>query len=289
MKHIPVLQDEVIRLLNVKKDELYVDCTIGLGGHSKFIIENGGRVIGIDCDSEALELAKEALSEYKDKMKFKQGNFKDIDRILEESDIKKVSGFLYDLGTSSYQLETKERGFSFMLDGPLDMRMDRRQAKTASQIVNREPFNRLYKIIGEYGEEPRATQIARRIISNRPIQTTSKLTSIITKVYKGKRGKIHPATKTFQALRIAVNDELSNLKDSLDKILPYLEKGGRVVVISFHSLEDRIVKEKFKRWENEGIFNILTKKPITPSNYEIKQNPRARSAKLRAGEKGGNL
>lgn len=283
--HIPVMANEVLELLEVKEDKWYVDCTIGGGGHSQHILSKGARVIGIDQDTEVLKLAKDQLKEWKERVVFKNGNFRNVKRILKKEGVSSVSGFLYDLGLSSEQIEDSKRGFSFMKKGPLDMRMDKSLKMDAGFIVNRARENELTKIIKEYGEEPKARSIAKRIVSNRPIVTTTQLASLIKKVYCGKRGKIDPSTKTFQALRIAVNDELNSLKESLEQILPFLEKGGRVVVLSFHSLEDRIVKEKFKGWKDEGIFNILTKKPIRPAQEEIKKNPRARSAKLRGGIK----
>lgn len=283
--HLPVMVHEVLELLDVKMDKWYVDCTIGGGGHSEAILSKGGRVFGIDQDSEVLELAKKHLEKWKDRVIFKHGNFRNIKGILEKGGLYNVSGFLYDLGFSSYQIEDKERGFSFMKEGPLDMRMDKSLKIDAAFIVNKTSEKDLTRIIKEYGEEPKARSIAKMIVSNRPIKTTTQLSSLIQKVYYGKRGKIHPSTRTFQALRIAVNDELNSLKESLDSILPFLEKGGRVVVLSFHSLEDRIVKEKFKTWAKEGIFDILTKKPIRPTSSEIEKNPRARSAKLRGGMK----
>lgn len=283
--HLPVMVNEVLGLLDVKEGKWYVDCTIGGGGHSQYILSKGGFVMGIDQDIEVLELAKEHLREWKERVILKKGNFRNVKKILKKEGISNVSGFLYDLGLSSYQIEDSKRGFSFMKEGPLDMRMDKTIKINAGLIVNKAPEKELTRIIKEYGEEPRAGSIAKRIVSNRPIVTTTQLASLIKKVYCGKRGRIDPSTKTFQALRIAVNDELNSLKESLEQILPFLEKGGRVVVLSFHSLEDRIVKERFKGWKEEGGFDILTKKPIRPSLSEIKENPRARSAKLRGGMK----
>lgn len=287
MIHLPVMLHEVLEFLDVKEDKWYVDCTIGEGGHSEAILSKGGRVIGIDQDKEILRLAEENLEKWKDRVIFKKGNFRNINTILEKDEIHSVSGFLYDLGFSSYQVMNSKRGFSFMREGPLDMRMDRTLKINADLIVNRTPEKELVRIIKEYGEEPHARSIVKMIISHRPIKTTTQLSSLILKATKGRRGRIDPSTRTFQALRIAVNDELRNLETSLDHILPFLEKGGRVVVISFHSLEDRIVKERFRNWNKESIFNILTKKPIRAEMSEIKANPRARAAKLRAGFKIG--
>jgi len=277
--------NEVLRMLDVKRGRWYVDCTIGLGGHSQAILEKGGYVLGIDQDKKALELAKERLFKWKERVIFKYGNFRNIKEILEGSKIKNFSGFLYDLGLSSLQIEDSERGFSFMKEGPIDMRMDSSSKINAGLIVNKAREKELIRIIKEYGEEKRARSIAKRIISNRPIKTTTQLSSLIMNAYHGKRGRIHPSTRTFQALRIAVNDELNALRESLNQILPFLEKGGRVVVLSFHSLEDRIVKEGFKELKREGIFDILTKKPIRPSREEVERNPRARSCRLRGGIK----
>jgi 16S rRNA (cytosine1402-N4)-methyltransferase len=277
--------NEAVRLLNIRRDRWYVDCTLGTGGHTEAILQRGGRVIGIDCDEEVISLAKERLKQFKDRVVFCNRNFIELPEIMRKNKIEKVWGTLYDLGVSSYQIEAEHRGFSFAKRSPLDMRMDLRGRVKADDLVNKKKEDELFRIIAEYGQEKRARAIAREIVRNRPIETTDELAKVIVKVYRGRRGRIHPATKTFQAIRIAVNDELENLKSSLEDAIGLLAEGGRIVVISFHSGEDRIVKERFRFWEKEGVFRILTKRPLVPSMEEIERNVRARSAKLRAGEK----
>ena len=284
MIHLPVMAEEAIEYLNVRKGKWYVDCTLGAGGHSQEILKSGGKVLGIDQDEEVLVLAKKGLSTYRDRVVFEKGNFRQVGEAIKKHKIKEVFGVLYDLGLSSYQIEKEERGFSFQRDGPLDMRMDLSKTIKCADIINREREEELARILKEYGEERINRRIAREIVKNRPLQTTTELASLVARVY-GRRGKIHPATRTFQALRIAVNDELVALTESLDNIFPYLASYGRIVVISFHSLEDRIVKRRFKEWKQEDLFRILTKKPLRPTPEEVQMNPRARSAKLRGGEK----
>lgn len=284
MIHLPVMVEEVMEYLNVKRGKWYVDCTLGTGGHSLEILKRGGRVLGIDQDEEVLVLAKRCLSAYSKRIVFEKMNFIEVGEAIRKHQIGEVSGVLYDLGLSSYQLEAAHRGFSFQREGPLDMRMDLSRRTKCAEIINGAREEELAKIIREYGEERMYRKIARAIVKNRPIQTTTELASLVARTV-GRRGKIHPATRTFQALRIAVNDELSALTTSLDNIFPYLASGGRIVVISFHSLEDRIVKRRFKEWQEEGVFKILTKKPLRPTPEEVQENPRARSGRLRGGEK----
>ncbi|RLJ70674.1 16S rRNA (cytosine1402-N4)-methyltransferase [Hydrogenivirga caldilitoris] len=287
--HVPVLLEESTDLLLGNGGKLYVDCTLGLGGHTKRILEKNPEafVIGIDRDEEAIELAKETLREFEGRFAIYKADFADLDAVLEAEGIDKVDGFLFDLGVSMFQLKS-ERGFSFQIEAPLDMRMDREQRLTAYRVVNEYSEKELARIIWEYGEEKLSRKIARAMVEYRkkkPIETTKELADIILSVYpeRLKHGRIHPATKTFQAIRIEVNRELENLKEALEKTVDRLNKGGRLVVISFHSLEDRIVKNFFREHSQE--FRILTKKPITPSEEEVKMNPAARSAKLRAGER----
>lgn len=284
MIHLPVMAEEAIEYLNVRKGKWYVDCTLGAGGHSREILKRGGKVLGIDQDEEVLVLAKEGLSTYRSKIVFEKRNFRQVGEAIKKHKIKEVFGVLYDLGLSSYQIEKEERGFSFQREGPLDMRMDLSKSTKCADIINRGREEELMRILKEYGEERMNRRIAREIVKTRPIRTTTELASLVARVI-GRRGKIHPATRTFQALRIAVNDELVALTESLDNIFPYLASYGRIVVISFHSLEDRIVKLKFKEWQQEDVFRILTKKPLRPTLKEVQENPRARSAKLRGGEK----
>jgi|DewCreStandDraft_4_1066084.scaffolds.fasta_scaffold02252_10 16S rRNA (cytosine1402-N4)-methyltransferase len=301
-EHKPVLLNAVISFLNIqKKDGVWVDATLGLGGHSEEILKKitkGSLLIGIDRDKESLEIARKRLEVYKNFIPV-HSDFKDLDIVLEQNNITEIDGVLFDLGFSSYQIEKKERGFSFMLDYNLDMRMDNTQKLTAYYVVNYYSEKELDKIIKEYGEDRNHKKLARAIINNRPIKTTKQLADIAIKVNKVKQ-KIHPATRLFQAIRIEVNDELDSLKNGLIKALKFLKKGSRIVVISFHSLEDRIVKQFFLRESKDCIcedkriicncghkkvLKILTKKPILADENEIKENPRARSALLRAGEK----
>ncbi|RMH09007.1 MAG: 16S rRNA (cytosine(1402)-N(4))-methyltransferase RsmH [Aquificota bacterium] len=283
--HIPVLFDTAVELLLGNGGRVYVDCTLGLGGHARRILEKNPKayLIGIDRDPYALEKAEENLKDFEGRFSLYHANFSQLDQVLEQEGISKVDGFLFDLGVSMLQLKS-ERGFSFQRDAPLDMRMDPRESLTAYKVVNTYSERELERIFREYGEEKRAKSLARAIVlarAKKPIKTTGELVDIILSVIPH-RGRIHPATKVFQAIRIEVNRELENLQTALEKTLYFLTKGGRLVVISFHSLEDRIVKNFFR--EHKDKLKTLTKKPITPSMEEIRQNPASRSAKLRAGE-----
>lgn len=286
--HIPVLADKVIEMLGIKADGRYVDATVGLGGHSERILSllnSKGILVGIDKDDEALRHAKERLGN--ERVFLVKGDFSMIDKILHEIGIEKVDGVLFDLGVSMLQLKSPGRGFSFFSDELLDMRMDIAQKLTAWDVVNRYSEDKLEKIFREYGEEPLSKRIAKEIVSKRkksPINTCSQLAKIVSDIY-GRRGRIHPATRTFQALRIEVNKELDELKKGLSASLNVLHSGGRLCVISYHSLEDRIVKNFMREKSKEKLLNILTKKPITPSQREMKDNPASRSAKLRVGER----
>jgi len=292
MTHIPVLQKEVLKCLDPKPNENFIDCTIGEGGHSAAIIEkNGpeGKILGIEIDAELYQ--KLMAAKLKNRLILVNDSFVNLKEIVGKEDFKKVQGILFDLGMSSWHLEKSGRGFSFLKKEPLDMRYNPQNPLTAGKIVNYWSAQEIEKILREYSQERFAKRIAREIVEerkNKPIQTTFQLVEIIKKsVPKNyERGRMHPATRTFQALRIAVNDELANLKKVLPQALKILEIGGRLVIISFHSLEDRIVKN-FLREHSDGLFGckILTKKPTTPSQEEIKINPRARSAKLRAAIK----
>jgi len=251
----------------------------------------GGRLIAMDRDSEALEVAKERLRRPGETdVLFIHGNFADLKAIFEKANIERADGFLFDLGVSSMQLDKAGRGFSFRYDAPLDMRMDKEAELTAEELVNRAPEAELSRIIYEYGEERFSRRIAGAIVEERKkarIETTGRLVDIIMRAvpYKGKHGRVHPATRTFQALRIAVNDELKALEKALDDAIGLLRTGGAICVISYHSLEDRIVKNKFKEAKAEGILEILYRKPLTPGQGEIGENPRSRSAKLRAARR----
>ena len=286
--HIPVLAEETIKFLNISKESVVVDCTVGEGGHSERIlriVKQGGFLIGIDKDVEAIEKANERLSLISNNFVLVHDNFANIKTILKNLNIGKVDAVLADLGLSSLQLQFGERGFSFMKEGPLDMRMNRESGITAFEIVNQFPEEELSDIFYFYGEEKKARAIASAIARYRKkkkIDTTTELAEIVGKVYGFRRGRVNPATKVFQSLRIAVNGELDDLKNFLKNVPCVLQKSGRVAVISYHSLEDRIVKNAFKSDER---LRRINKKVIRPSIEEVKLNRRARSAKLRVAER----
>jgi 16S rRNA (cytosine1402-N4)-methyltransferase len=284
--HNSVLLREAIEALDIKKGEWFLDLTLGDGGHSDEILRQGGKVVGIDVDPQALKRAKERLND----AVLIQGNFRDIDNLLDQqTDTAKINfaGAIFDLGVSSLQLETPQRGFSFAKEGPLDMRMDPTLGVLASDLLNVLTEKELYELFKNLGEEKHSRLVARALVRAGKITTTTELAKCIEKVV-GSRERIHPATKVFQALRIVVNDELGALKEGLEKVSEKVQKNGRIVVISFHSLEDRIVKNVFKQWQFAGLGEILTKKPIVPKDCEIAENPRARSAKMRVFKKYDN-
>ena len=307
--HIPVLFTETIDALNIRPDGIYVDCTAGGGGHSEEIIKRlpmGSRLISLDRDDRAIERCRERLSPYGTSSTVIKSNYYDIASVLDGLGIDKIDGVLWDLGVSSVQLDEPERGFSYMHDAPLDMRMDRSEGRTAADVVNTYTESELFKIIRDWGEERFAGRIAAAITEKRkisPIKTTGELSEIITEAipaaarYKEKQ---HPAKRTFQAIRIEVNDELSAIEPSVRAAVSRLRHGGIAAVITFHSLEDRIAKQTFRWLENpctcppdfpvcvcgkKPLVKVITKKPILPSAEESESNPRARSAKLRVAEK----
>lgn len=291
--HTPVLLEETIRALNIKKNEWYIDCTLGGGGHTQKILEKEGIVLGIDQDQDAINFTSEKLNDFltKKKLFIKKANFNNLKKIITDQNII-PSGILFDLGVSSYQLTGNNRGFSFQSDEKLDMRMDREnQTVTARNLINVLYEKELQKLIETYGEDPLSRDIARAIIIARrvrPIETTGQLAIIIKKVYDrrySKKSRLNPATRTFQALRIAVNDELNVLKQALADCISFLKPKGRLVIISFHGLEDKIIKNKFENWQEENLGKNLSKEPILPSEAEINKNPKSRSAKLRIFEK----
>ncbi|SHH57243.1 16S rRNA (cytosine1402-N4)-methyltransferase [Caloranaerobacter azorensis DSM 13643] len=306
-KHVSVLLNEVIEGLNIRENGIYVDGTIGGAGHSKEIVKRlkNGRLIGIDQDMNAIRKAEEELKHYIDKVTLVHDNFSNISNILNRLNIDVIDGVLLDLGVSSHQLDVAERGFSYKKDAFLDMRMDRSSDFSAWDVVNKYSEDELAKIIREYGEERWASRIAKFIVEyrkNNAIDTTGQLVDIIKKaIPKGARKDgPHPSKRTFQAIRIEVNNELGILKQTIEDIVKILNKGGRICIITFHSLEDRIVKETFKQLSLDCVcppelpvcvcnkkreLKIITKKPILPSNEELSKNPRARSAKLRIAEK----
>lgn len=286
-QHIPVLLKETLELLSPKSNENFVDCTIGLGGHTEEILRKtvpSGKVLGIDLNRHTLKVVRENLAEYGDRLILVEDSFANLEKIVHQNNLGEVDGILLDLGMSSWEIEESGKGFSFQKDEPLDMRFSEKIATTAKYIINRWKEDELLRIFREYGEERFARPIAKKIIEERKkkeIATTGELVDIISQV-KHRRGRINPATQVFQALRIEVNSELENLKDVLAQSVNVLSKGGRIAVISFHSLEDRIVKWFFR--ENENL-EIITKKPVMAGEEEIKFNHRSRSAKLRVAIK----
>ncbi len=293
--HIPVLVEEISFWLNPLPGGVYVDCTVGLGGTSLKLLEKSGEnahIIGLDRDYQAVAIAKKTLSEYESSVNILHGNFSHIKDFVQNSGYEKVDGVVFDLGVSSMQLDQSERGFSFSLNGPLDMRMDQTQKVTAADLVNHLQEKELADVIFAYGEERYSRRIARAIVQARHaglIQTTQALVSVLEGAlpYAYKKGRLHFATRTFQALRIRVNRELDLLEPALRDAVDLLKEGGRVCVVAFHSLEDRIVKHTFRsmaKREHPRVA-LLVKKPVIPSVLEIKKNPRARSAKLRVAER----
>ncbi|HIU82060.1 MAG TPA: 16S rRNA (cytosine(1402)-N(4))-methyltransferase RsmH [Candidatus Ornithoclostridium faecavium] len=305
--HVPVMPGEVTEGLNIKENGIYLDCTLGGGGHSELILKKltTGRLIAIDKDEEALAFAKSRLSEYGDKVTFVHSDFKRADEVLDDLNIDRIDGVLMDLGVSSYQLDAAERGFSYRFDAPLDMRMDKTQFLTAFNVVNEYNELDIADILFRYGEERYARKIAANIIRYRQqqsIRTTGQLAEIVEKSYPPKerfKGG-NPCKRTFQAIRIEVNGELRELDEIIGKLAERLNKGGRICVITFHSLEDRIVKREFQYLEakcicppkqpvctcnKEQTVKIITKKPLTASEEELAVNPRAQSAKLRVAER----
>jgi len=293
--HVPVLCDEIVFWLQPRPNGCYVDCTVGVGGTSARILQSCGKtgqLIAIDCDPHAIELARETLKPYLEQISFHHGNFRDLVRILDSTGVGQVDGFLFDLGISSVQLADTTRGFSFQQDGPLDMRMNPSETTTAKDLVNTLPETELANLIFQYGEERLSRRIAKGIVKRRamsPIHSTAELASVIQHSVPPsyRHGRIHPATRTFQALRIAVNNELAAITPAMHDAVNRLAPGGRVCVISFHSLEDRLVKHTFRTLSHQSDqqVKVLTKKPVVASGEERKRNPRARSAKLRVVEK----
>jgi 16S rRNA (cytosine1402-N4)-methyltransferase len=304
--HAPVMPREVMEFLRPGAQRKYLDGTLGGGGHSEKILDLSspdGMVLGLDWDDEAIAAARRRLERFGDRLVVRRANFRDAREVMRQIGWERAHGVLLDLGISSHHVESAERGFSFQAEAKLDMRMDRRQSPDASEIVKTFPVRELARILREYGEEPRARRIAFAIDAERKrgrIASTKELADLVARVAGKKRGHIHPATRTFQALRIAVNRELENLEGFLDDGYELLHPGGRMVIISFHSLEDRLVKRAFRKWSRSCIcppktpvcrcgwsqkVKLLTSSPRTPSDLELRQNPRARSAKLRAVER----
>ncbi len=291
--HVPVMPVEADALLALRPGAVVVDCTLGLGGHAALIaakIGPEGHLIGIDQDANALAFARERLADFHGRLDIVQSNFSKLDGILKGLGVEAADAFLFDLGVSSLQLDTPERGFSFRCDGPLDMRMDTGSGSPAQDLVNGFSEKELADVIFHYGEERFAKRIARHIVAARAgtrITTTAQLADIVLRsLPRGyQRERLHPATRTFQALRIAVNRELDVLEEALAQAFGHLKAGGRIAVIAFHSLEDRIVKERFKALARSGCGVLVTKKPLRPSEAECAVNPRAHSARFRAFER----
>lgn len=292
VEHYSVLYREVVSFFKEIKEGYIVDATLGGGGHSYHLLKQNEeiKIIGIDRDDYAIDVAKERLRDFGSRVIIQKASFSDIDTVLHSLGINKVNGILFDLGVSHFQLKT-DRGFSFQREEFLDMRMDKSQPLTAYDVVNRFTEQQLYRIIKDYGEERFALKIAKKIVSLRKIkkiETTKELADIVYSVYPPvlrHKLRIHPATKTFQAIRIYVNDEINQLETALEKSISLLVEGGIIAVISFHSLEDRIVKNFFKKHKQLKNLEILTKKPITPSKEEIEENPASRSGKLRVARR----
>ena len=300
--HRPVLLRETIESLAVKRGGLFVDCTVGLGGHSEAILQTSpdAQVLGIDRDEEALQWARERLAEFGGRFRAVRADFRELTRVLATAEVKAVRGILADLGVSSLQLDSPSRGFSFRHEAPLDMRMDMSSGETAAELLGRLSEVEIARLIFEYGEERHSRRIARRIVARReagePVTSTTELAKLVERAIGGKKRRIHPATRTFQALRIAVNRELEGLDQFVADAFDALEPHGRLAVISFHSLEDRIIKRTLLKLSGRcqcpprlpqcacgarQVIEILTRRPLTPTEDEIAENPRARSAKLR--------
>jgi 16S rRNA (cytosine1402-N4)-methyltransferase len=304
--HTPVLLEEVVNQLQPRRGGLYVDCTVGGGGHAREMLRAcgpDGRLIGLDWDEEAIAASRERLSEFGGRVQLVRANHVELERVLMSLGVTVVDGVLFDLGVSSRQFDEPTRGFSFQREGPLDMRMSRQLGATARDVLRSASLEELAKIFRVYGEEKRARAIARELVVERarvPLETTTQLARVVERILGPKRGDIHPATRVFQALRIAVNNELENLRQGLTVATRCLSSGARIAVISFHSLEDRIVKQFFVH-ESAGcicppdlpacacgrteVLRIVTKKPLVAGAAEVRANPRARSAKLRVAEK----
>lgn len=301
--HQPVLYHEVLEALAPESGKDYLDGTLGAAGHALGILDSSapdGRLLGLDLDPEALVIARQRLFDYRNRIVIRQASYKMAPEILKEIGWQKVHGILLDLGVSSMQIDRPSRGFSFMEEGPLDMRFDQTSGPTAAEIVNHLNEEALADIIWQFGDERYSRRIARAIVEARPILTTQKLVEVINNAVPGYTSQIHPATRTFQAIRIATNKELETLSTALPGLTERIEIGGRIAIISFHSLEDRIVKQYFKKESRDCIcppeqpictcghkatLKILTKKPIRASDQEVQENPRSRSARLRVAEK----
>jgi 16S rRNA (cytosine1402-N4)-methyltransferase len=293
--HTPVMLAQVLEYLALQPGKTIVDATVGMGGHSLEIVKRitpGGTLIAIDRDKESLSMAQERLKEYSDSVEFVYGNFSDIEEILKRLNIEKIDGIVLDLGVSMFQLTQAERGFSFTREGPLDMRLDRNSYISAYDLVNNLNEDEISNLLWSFGQERWHNRIARRVVEERqkhPITTTAELSDIVMRSipprFRKYHYRIHPATRTFQAVRIAVNRELEALEQVLSRTIPLVRPGGRICVIAFHSLEDRVVKWAFRKAAAEGTVKLLTPKPLTPAESEAQGNPSSRSSKFRAVER----
>ncbi len=287
--HEPVLLAEVVEWLRPAPGKWLVDATVGLGGHASALLERlvpGGRLLGLDCDAEALALARERLKGFEGHFELVHGNFRDLAEHVARHSGRGADGVVMDLGVSSYQLEEPSRGFSFNLDGALDMRMDASRGITAAELIARSSAAELERIFRNYGEERYARRLARAVFERRKaLRTTRDLAALIEAVVPTRERRLHPATRVFQALRIAVNDELGALEAALGTLPQWLAPGGRAAIIAFHSLEDRLVKRAFRDYERAGDVTVLTRKPVRPTAAEVAANPRSRSARLRVAER----
>jgi len=300
--HIPVLYQDIIHALQPRSGGSYVDCTLGAGGHAQGILEASqpdGKLLGLDLDPQAIAIAEKRLASFGERVRIERASYVELSRVLESIGWKGVNGIVFDLGVSSMQFDTPERGFSFQQDAPLDMRFSPDSPLSAAELVNQMSEAELAEIIFRYGEDRNARRIARAIVRARPLETTKQLAAVVAGT-GGARDHLHPATRTFQALRIAVNEELKSIEAALPQAVQALNKGGRLAVISFHSLEDRIVKDFINQESTDCLcpprqpqctcghkasLKKITRKPIVPAETEITENPRARSAKLRIAEK----
>ncbi len=293
--HIPVMLDEVIEYLKLAPGQTIVDATLGTGGHSLEILKRitpGGRLIGIDRDEDSLEICRQRLSEFKDSCEFVHANFSDLDQVLAGLGIESIDGIFFDLGISTYQLKDPQRGFSFQEDGPLDMRLDKSSYISAYDLVNNLNENEISHLLWSFGQERWHNRIAHLLVEERkvtPIATTRQLADLVVRAiphrYRRSYYRIHPATRTFQAVRIAVNRELEILESAIKKAVAILKKQARICVISFHSLEDRVIKHTFRALKADGIIDIITAKPLTPAASEIEKNPSSRSSKFRVAQR----
>ena len=293
--HVPVMLEEVLDYLKLSPGQIIMDATLGTGGHSEQILKRilpGGRLIGIDRDENSLAISKERLFEFKDNIEFVHANFADLDLVLVNLGIEKIDGIVFDLGISSYQLHDAQRGFSFQEEGPLDMRLDKSSYICAYDLVNNLNENEISQMLWNFGQERWHNRIAHLLVQerrNEPICTTKQLANLVMRAiphrYRRSYYRIHPATRTFQAVRIAVNRELEILENTIKKAVDVLKKQARICVISFHSLEDRAIKHTFRALKAEGLIDLVTAKPLTPGFSEIEMNPSSRSSKFRVAER----